>query len=75
MGAWSTFLYASDTTSDIRGDYLDMLRRGMTNEEATRGLIEASQGYMGDVEEEPLLGGVDATCAIVTKGGLVKTFL
>ena len=54
MGAWGTSLYANDTTSDVRGDYLDKLRRGKTNEEATRELIDENQSIMGNEEEEPL---------------------
>jgi len=54
MGAWGTSLYANDCASDIRGDYLDMLRRGKNNEEATRELISNNHGIMGDTEEEPL---------------------
>ncbi len=54
MGAWGTSLYANDAASDIRGDYVDKLRRGKTNEEATRELIEKNREIMGDVEEEPL---------------------
>ena len=49
-----TSLYANDAASDIRGDYVDKLRRGKTNEEATRELIEKNREIMGDVEEEPL---------------------
>ena len=55
MGAWGTSLYSSDTTSDIRGDYLDKLRRGKTNEEVTIEILTYYQGYIGDPEEEPLL--------------------
>ena len=54
MGAWGTSLYANDTASDIRGDYVDKLRRKKTNEEATQELIEMNEDIMGDVEEEPL---------------------
>lgn len=54
MGAWGTSLYANDSASDIRGDYIDKLRRGKTNEEATKELIEANRDLMGDAEEEPL---------------------
>jgi hypothetical protein len=55
MGAWGTSLYANDTASDIRGDYLDGLRRGKGNEEVTRGIIESNRDIIGDPEEEPLL--------------------
>ena len=54
MGAWGTSLYTNDSASDIRGDYVDKLRRGKTNEEATKELINANLDIMGDAEEEPL---------------------
>lgn len=54
MGAWGTSLYANDTACDLRGDYLDKLRRGKTNEEVTQELIRANADIMGDEEEEPL---------------------
>lgn len=54
MGAWGTSLYANDTTCDIREEYIDKLKRGKTNEEATQELIEENREIQGDVEEEPL---------------------
>lgn len=54
MGAWGTSLYANDSASDIRGDYVDKLRRGMSNEEVTEELIKRNWEVMGDEEEEPL---------------------
>ncbi|MDR2957335.1 MAG: hypothetical protein LBU61_04020 [Coriobacteriales bacterium] len=54
MDAWGTSLYANDTTSDIRGDYVDKLRRGKTNEEVTQELVNSYHETMGDAEEEPL---------------------
>lgn len=54
MGAWGTSLYANDTTCDIRSDYVDKLKRGKSNEEATKELIEKNMEIMGDKEEEPL---------------------
>ena len=54
MGAWGTSLYANDTTCDIRGDYVDKLRRGKSNEETTKELISQNEDIMGDLEEEPL---------------------
>jgi hypothetical protein len=54
MGAWGTSLYANDSASDLRGDYVDKLRRGQSNEEITLELISNNQEIMGDVEEEPL---------------------
>ena len=40
MGAWGTALYSNDTASDIRGDYVDLLRRGNSNEESLKKLME-----------------------------------
>ena len=54
MGAWGTSLYSNDTACDMRGDYVDRLKRGKTNEEITRELIEENREIMGDEEEEPL---------------------
>lgn len=54
MGAWGTSLYANDTTCDIRGDYIDKLRRGKSNEEVTQELIDQYKDIEGDREEEPL---------------------
>ena len=54
MGAWGTSLYSNDTTCDVRGDYVDKLKRGKKNEEATRELIEEYHDIMGNTEEEPL---------------------
>lgn len=54
MGAWGTALYSNDTACDIRGEYVDLLRRGNTNEEVTQKLISDNQEIMGDSEEEPL---------------------
>lgn len=53
MGAWGTSLYANDSACDIRDDYLDKLKRGKTNEEATKELIDAN-GSAGDAEEDAL---------------------
>lgn len=54
MGVWGTSLYANDSTCDIRGDYVDKLKRGKSNEIATQELIEQSQGYINDTEDGPL---------------------
>ncbi len=54
MSAWGTSLYSNDADNDIRGDYVDKLKRGKTNEVATRELIEENSDIIGSVEEEPL---------------------
>ena len=54
MGTWGAGLYSNDSACDIRGDYIDKLKRGKTNDEATQELINSNRDIMGDVEEEPL---------------------
>ena len=54
MGVWGTSLYSNDLTCDLRGDYLDKLKRGKTNETATKELLEENHDIIGDAEEEPL---------------------
>ena len=54
MGAWGTGLYSNDTASDIRFVYVDHLRRGKTNEEAVKLLLEKNEDWLDDVEEAPL---------------------
>ena len=54
MGAWGTALYSNDTASDIRGDYVDLLRRGNSNEDALKKLMEKDGDCIGIEEEEPL---------------------
>lgn len=39
MGTWGVNLYQNDTASDIKEDYIDKLKRGKTNEEATNEII------------------------------------
>lgn len=54
MGTWGTSLYSNDTACDVRGDYVDMLRRGKSSEEATQELVTKYCDIIGDVDEEPL---------------------
>ncbi len=39
MGAWGTGIYQDDVTCDVKDDYLDRLRVGMTNEKTTEEVI------------------------------------
>lgn len=54
MGAWGTSLYDNDICCDIRVDYTDKLRRGKSNEVATKELIDQNSDVGGDLEEEAL---------------------
>ena len=55
MGAWGTGLYQDDTTDDIREEYLNYLRIGLTNEEATNKVLEENDWWEEDKEEGSLL--------------------
>lgn len=54
MGAWGPSLYDNDFAKDIRGDYVDLLRRGLSSEDATTQLISKNQDILDDIEEAPL---------------------
>ncbi len=55
MGAWGTGLYQDDTTCDIKDEYITYLQIGMTNEEATKKVIEENEWCFEDEEEGALL--------------------
>lgn len=50
MGTWGVGLYQDDITCDIQDEYLDWLRIGKTNEEATSIILADGEEY-GDDEE------------------------
>lgn len=54
MGIGGTKLYDDDFASDIRGEYIDKLRRGKTNEESMQELLDANRASLGDVEDESI---------------------
>ncbi|MDE5649368.1 MAG: hypothetical protein K2I33_05645, partial [Oscillospiraceae bacterium] len=54
MGAWGVRLYQNDLAEDIKGQYIDCLREGKTNEEATQSLILEYQGSFDDIDEGPI---------------------
>lgn len=54
MGAWGTDLFSDDYACDIRADYKDRLRRGMTNEEAVEDILVHNQATIG-TDDEPVL--------------------
>ena len=55
MGAWGTGLYQDDTTCDIKDDYITYLKVGMTNEEATKKIIEENDWCFEYEDEGALL--------------------
>lgn len=54
MGAWGAGLYQDDVTCDIKDDYLDRLKIGYPNEEATEEVIEYNEDYIDDSDDGPL---------------------
>lgn len=54
MGAWGVGLYQDDVTQDIRNEYVNRLKVGYTNEEATEELIEYYDYIIENEDDGPL---------------------
>ena len=54
MGAWGTSLYSDDYACDIRADYKDRLRKGMSNKEAVQDILAHNTAVTG-TDDEPVL--------------------
>ncbi len=54
MGAWGPGLYQDDVTCDIKDDYVDRLKAGYTNIEATKETIDRNMDFIQDEDEGPL---------------------
>lgn len=54
MGAWGTGLYQDDVALDIKEEYINRLKIGYSNIEATQELLDDSECYVEDEEEEPI---------------------
>ena len=54
MGTWGVGLFQDDVTCDIKEEYLNRLRIGYTNEEATEEVIDYNVDSVEDEEEAPL---------------------
>lgn len=54
MGAWGVGLYQDDVTCDIKDDYLNRLKVGYSNIEATQEVIDYNMDCIEDEEEGPL---------------------
>lgn len=54
MGAWGTSLYANDSTCDLRADYVEKLKDGKSNLDATQELLVEYQFILNDPEESAL---------------------
>jgi hypothetical protein len=51
MGTWGVKLYEDDLACEIKEDYINLLREGIDNEEATKRIIESYQSSIGDTDE------------------------
>ncbi|MEQ8156789.1 MAG: hypothetical protein ABRQ25_18250 [Clostridiaceae bacterium] len=54
MGSWGPKLYQDDVAEDVRDYYKDQLKRGKTNEEVTKELIEDNEDIISDEDEAPV---------------------
>jgi hypothetical protein len=55
MAAWGTALYSDDTTCDVRDDYVNLLRRGLSGAEAVKEITNRFGDLLQDVEIECLV--------------------
>ena len=54
MGAWGVGLYQDDVTCDVRSDYVNRLKVGLSNIDATKDLIELNLDFIEDPDDGPL---------------------
>lgn len=54
MGSWGPKLYQDDIAEDVRDYYKDQLKRGKTNEEVTKELIQDNEDIISDEDEAPV---------------------
>lgn len=54
MGVWGTNLYQDDVACDVRDEYLDWLRVGYSNADATNTIIENNMDFIEDEEDGPI---------------------
>jgi hypothetical protein len=54
VGAWGTGLYSDDVAQDVREEYKELLKVGLSNEEATQKLIKDSQWLINDMYDGPV---------------------
>lgn len=54
MGTWGVGIYQDDVTCDIKNDYVNRLRVGMSNLEATQDVIDLNMDFIEDEDDGPL---------------------
>lgn len=53
MGAWGVKLYQNDIAEDVKCQYMDYLKEGKSNEEATQELITIFEELINDIDDGP----------------------
>lgn len=51
MGTWGIDIFQDDLAVDVRDEYLEIIRTGLSTNEATKTIIERFQDELGDPEE------------------------
>lgn len=54
MGVWGTAIFSDDTALDVREDYEDFLRDGLSGAEATTVLLSKWSSFLEDPDESPV---------------------
>lgn len=54
MATWGPKIYQDDIAEDVRNYYKDQLKRGKTNEEVTKELIDSNQDIISDIDDAPV---------------------
>lgn len=54
MASWGPKLYQDDVAEDVRDYYKDKLKRGKTNDEVTKELIEDNEDIISDKDDAPV---------------------
>ena len=55
MGNWGIGLYSNDTACDVRDEYRNLLKEGMSGAKATRELIKIFADLIDDKDDGPVL--------------------
>ncbi|MDO9629975.1 MAG: hypothetical protein Q7I99_08755 [Acholeplasmataceae bacterium] len=54
MGAWGPKIYQDDVAQDVRDEYKELLKTGLSNEDATQKLIKDNHYLINDMDEGPI---------------------
>jgi hypothetical protein len=54
MGTWGTALFSDDLAADLRGEFLELIDKGLTTEEAVNRLKTEYKSSLRDPDEEPV---------------------